>query len=132
RRVQYQTYDVTTLVRPGPNALGAILGDGWFAGSLGFDLSRNHFGPGPVRLRARLVVEYADGATELVTTDSSWRGTLRGPIRESDIYGGETYDARLDLTGWDRPGYVGDASVSAAWVPVTVLNDRTPEVNAQI
>jgi alpha-L-rhamnosidase len=132
RRVQYQTYDVTTMVRPGPNALGAILGDGWFAGSLGFDLSRNHFGPGPVRLRARLVVEYADGATELVTTDSSWRGTLRGPIRESDIYGGETYDARLDLTGWDRPGYVGDASGSAAWVPVAVLNDRTPEVNAQI
>ncbi|HEU4753375.1 MAG TPA: family 78 glycoside hydrolase catalytic domain, partial [Armatimonadota bacterium] len=126
KRVQYQTYDVTPLVSRGRNALGAILGDGWFAGSLGFDLSRFHFGPGPVRLRMQLNVEYADGTQETVGTDGSWRGRT-GPILESDIYAGETYDARLALPGWDRPGY-SDSS----WRAAAVLTDRDPELNAQV
>ena len=126
KRVQYQTYDVTPLLKKGTNAVGAILGDGWYAGSLGWGLSRNNFGPGPSRLRVELHVRYADGSEDVVRSDENWRGAT-GPIQESDIYGGEVYDARKDLSGWSEPG-VGNGS---PWRSVTAYTDQNPELNAQ-
>jgi alpha-L-rhamnosidase len=139
KRGQYQTYDVTALLKRGPNALGAILGDGWYAGSLGFDLSRNHFGPSPPRLRMQLAVEYKDGSAASVITDESWKGSP-GPILEADNYGGETYDARLEMPGWDRPGFreeglpserVGGQGIRSSWQPVSLFTDPNPPLNAQ-
>src|SRR5262249_36808669 len=114
KRVQYQTYDVTAMLRRGENAVGAVLGDGWFAGTLGFDGRRGHFGGGPLRLRCQINVEYADGSATSILSDGSWRGAT-GPIREADLYNGETYDARLEMPGWDEPGFVASAD---AWQPV--------------
>ena len=114
KRVAYQTYDVTSLVREGANALGAMLGDGWYAGYIGFENKRANYGPYP-KLRAQLTLEYADGTTETVGTDEQWRGTLGGPILFSDMLMGESYDARLEMPGWDTPSY--DAS---SWSAVRI------------
>lgn len=105
-RLQYQTYDVTDQLVQGENAIGAILGDGWYRGYIGFQGQRNFYGE-RLGLLAQLHVTYADGRTEIVTqTGDEWSAST-GPIRMSDIYIGETYDARLEKDGWAEPGYDG-------------------------
>lgn len=101
-RVQYQTYEVTDALAEGPNAVGAILGDGWFAGTVGF-LGEKVYGERPFFLM-QLHVEYEDGTKDRVLTDGSW-STAAGPIEYSDMIKGEAYDARKELTGWQYAGY---------------------------
>jgi alpha-L-rhamnosidase len=105
RRVQYQTYDVTPLLAEGQNALGAILGDGWYAGFVGFDPKHRGalYGARP-QLLAQLHVEYEDGSKERIATDGSWRCS-EGPILHSDLLMGESYDAREEMPGWSDPGF---------------------------
>src|SRR5436190_13101208 len=103
RRLQYLTYDVTKLLKAGDNALGAVLGDGWYRGQLGCNGRRNGYGK-RVGLRMQLEILYQDGKIERVMSDSLWK-TATGPILASDIYGGETYDARAERTGWSSPAY---------------------------
>lgn len=108
-RTQYQTYDVTPLLRAGDNCLGAILGDGWYAGGIGLGQAlikkpRNIYGDHP-RFIAQLEIELVDGKKDRVVTDASWRTTREGPIRSSDILDGEAYDARREMPGWDAPGF---------------------------
>ena len=103
RRLQYQTHDVTALVRPGANAVGAMLGDGWYRGNLGFFGQRNLYGRS-LALRAQLEIRYASGRIERVVTDGDWK-TSTGAVLASDIYGGETYDARHERTGWASAPY---------------------------
>jgi len=102
-RLQYQTYDVTALVREGDNALGVMLGDGWYRGYLGFEGQRNVYGD-RLALLLQLHLTYADGRTEIIGSDTHWRAA-RGPIQMADIYMGETYDARQEKPGWDEAGY---------------------------
>jgi len=112
-RIPYQTYDVTELVTQGENVVGAILGDGWACGYLVWEHNRSVWSRQPF-LMAQLLLEFEDGSCETIRTDGSWRART-GPILESDIYNGETYDARLEMEGWDAPGY--DASDwGPAWV----------------
>jgi alpha-L-rhamnosidase len=103
KRLLYQTYDVTDLLQTGENAIGALLGDGWYRGYMGFQGNRNLFGD-RLALLLQLEITYADGQVEVISSDSAWRA-VPGPIRMSDIYMGETYDAREEKPGWDRPGY---------------------------
>lgn len=118
-RLRYYTYDVTHLVRDGDNALGGWLGDGWYRGRLGWRGGfRNLFGT-DASLLAQLELTYADSSTETVATDASWTAAV-GPIIASGIYDGETYDARLERTGWSSPGYE-----CAEWTPVAV-GERDP------
>jgi alpha-L-rhamnosidase len=100
----YQSYDVTGLVKSGANALAAMVGDGWYASPFGWRIERYGFGPAPRRLRAQLRLDYADGSSEWVATGPDWRAAP-SPILKSEIYDGETYDARLECAGWDRPGF---------------------------
>src|SRR5262245_4911571 len=102
-RLQYQTYDVTTLLATGDNVIGALLGSGWYRGQIGFSQHRNHYGD-RVALLAQLDVLYTDGTHETLTTDSQWKSST-GPILSSEIYSGEVYDARLEKPGWDAPGF---------------------------
>jgi len=104
KRLQYDTYDVTSLLRTGPNAIGVMLGDGWYRGQLGWAGRRNTYGK-HLALLAQLVVHYAGGRTEVIGTDEQWKAST-GPILMSDIYDGETYDARLEKPGWSRAGYI--------------------------
>ncbi len=103
-RLRYQTFDVTELLRPGSNAIGAILGDGWYRGRLGYHGGRRNIYGDRLALLAQLEIDYADGTTERIITDESWRAAT-GPILASDIYDGEIYDARLERPGWSAPGY---------------------------
>ncbi len=105
RRVHYQTYDVTQQLVEGENVLGAVLGDGWYAGFLGFDPKRRgaHYGARP-RFLAQLNVEYEDGARESIVTDNAWR-CATGPILYSDFLVGESYDARKEWRGWAEPAF---------------------------
>ena len=103
KRVYYRAYDVTPMVAAGDNALGAILADGWYSGFIGWRHVRNHYGRNP-RFRAQLHVDYADGTSAVVATGPAWKAHT-GPIRQADFLMGETYDARLALDGWNKPGF---------------------------
>ncbi|GHO99738.1 alpha-L-rhamnosidase [Reticulibacter mediterranei] len=103
-RLLYQTFDVTDLLQPGRNAIGALLADGWYRGRLGFgDGQRNIYGD-RLALLAQLEITYEDGRSERIVTDQHWRAAT-GPILDSSLYDGETYDARLERSGWSAPGY---------------------------
>ncbi len=106
KRLQYQVYDVTALLRDGANAAGVILGDGWWRGKVGAMSVRNSYGT-KLALLMQLHIVYTDGREQRVISDDHWRATT-GPILMSDLKDGEIYDARLELPGWDMPNY--DAS----------------------
>ncbi len=125
RRVLYQTFDVTDHIAVGENALGAILGVGWYAGPLGWGLERNNFGDPPARLLLQLEMELEDGTVLRVVSDGSWKATNDGPIRYSEIYAGELYDARREMPGWDRAGFAEEG-----WRPVDVFTDPGIERSA--
>ena len=112
KRLQYQTYDVTKLLNSGKNAIGVTLGSGWYRGSLAWASNKNSYGK-DISLLAQLMVVYTDGSTAIVATDSSWKSST-GPIVYSEIYHGETIDARLEKKGWSMPEYD-----DAAWYGVT-------------
>jgi alpha-L-rhamnosidase len=113
--LQYQTYDITPLLQKGKNAAGVILGDGWYRGNLAFSGQRNTYGD-KLALLLQISITYSDGISQIVGTDSSWK-TTSGPILMSDIYNGETYDARLEKEGWSSPGYD-----DGAWAGVKLGN----------
>ena len=113
KRIQYQTYDVTELLRAGKNAVGAQLGGGWWTGPLMLQPAL----PNPrFCLRLRLDIESADGGKQTLVTDPSWQATSDGPIRRSGIYFGETYDATKETPGWDQADFA-----ATAWQPAEVL-----------
>lgn len=103
KRLQYQVFDVTDQVNSGKNALGVILGDGWYRGFLVWEGHRNHYGK-KVGLLLQMKITYEDSTVEYIVTDKNWKAST-GPILKSDIYNGETYDARLEMNGWDRAGF---------------------------
>lgn len=114
-RLRYQTYDVTNLLQEGENAIGAMLADGWYRGRLGFGGGvRNIYGD-KLALLAQLEITYADGRTERIRSDESWRWAS-GPILAADLYDGETYDARLEQPGWSSAGFDGPD-----WMPVQTV-----------
>lgn len=103
KSLQYQCYDVTSVIKEGENAAGAILADGWFAGNIAI-AGRKQYGGYPLGLRLHLALEYEDGTSDIVVTDTSWK-TSSGPILFADNQTGEYYDATRELAGWDKPGY---------------------------
>jgi alpha-L-rhamnosidase len=103
KRVYYNTYDVTELLRSnGPNAIGAVLAAGWYSGGIGWGGEHFRYGDKP-RFMAQLEIELTDGTRETVTTDASWRVAF-GPYVEGEFLAGETYDATREIAGWDQPG----------------------------
>jgi alpha-L-rhamnosidase len=118
KRIHYQTHDVTEMLAEGRNALGGILGDGWYAGFVGMDPKRRgaHYGTRP-QILVQLDVEYADGTRESIASNDSWKSSL-GPIEFSDLLMGESYDARKEQKGWDQPGFD-----DSGWWPVNSEDD---------
>ncbi|MFC5828230.1 alpha-L-rhamnosidase [Nonomuraea insulae] len=117
QRVPYQVYDVTDLVGDGPLCVGAVLADGWWSGSLGWDgrQQAQRYGKTP-QLLLQLVAEHADGSRTVIGTDGRWRETT-GPLRYADLLMGESYDARLEHDGWDLPGFD-----DSTWAPARVAD----------
>lgn len=111
KRLQYQVYDVTDLLKQGANALGVILGNGWYRGYIGFEKQHNIYGK-DIALLLQLNITYSDGSAATIVSDGSWK-TSTGQITYSEIYNGETIDARKEKTGWMQAGYA-DADWTAA------------------
>jgi len=97
KRIQYQVYDVTSLVKQGVNKVGAVLGDGWAVGHVGWNPRQSQVDR--PRFLAQLELTLADGSRQVVVTDGSWQ-TAPGPVLESDLLMGESFDARLTPTHW--------------------------------
>lgn len=129
KRLQYQTYEVTDLLTTGDNVLGAILAEGWFNGHLSWESNRWVYGT-ENSMFAQLVIEYEDGSTEIIGTDTSWRCAY-GPIRYASLYMGELYDARKAITGWDASHFDDSGWTSAVLSPdpkITLAAQRTQPV----
>ena len=113
KRIIYRTHDVTGLLAPGHNVIGATLGNGFFS-TPGRGFGERHNGHGQPRLLAQLDIEFADGRRQVLSTDQSWKWS-RSEITFNDVWLGYTEDRRLAKPGWDRPGFN-----DAGWRPVAV------------
>ena len=127
KRALYVTYDVTDALRRGKNAVGVILGNGWYNVQTRavWDFHKAPWRAAP-KLLMQLRVEYADGRVETIGTDSRWT-TSTGPITFDSIYGGETYDARAEKPGWDTPDYD-----DSAWAMAQVVSAPGGKLAAQM
>lgn len=103
KRLQYQAYDVTDLLKQGANAIAVTLGDGWYRGNFSFDHRRNIYGK-DIALLFQLAIVYTDGTTASIVSDASWKSST-GAIRSNGIYQGEIVDATKEKSGWALPGY---------------------------
>lgn len=125
QRVYYVTHDVTQQLRPGANAIGAVLGGGRFCS----DRSKVYAGTvnfGWPKLLLQLRLEYADGSVGELLSDGSWKLTVAGPIRSAGEYDGEEYDARRELGAWSEVKYN-----DAQWQPASTVAAAPGEISAQ-
>ena len=104
KRHQYQTYDLTDCLQPGENTLGAIIAPGWYLGDMHWRKTQNHYGDALAFLM-QAEITYDDGSVQVVCCDGRWKSTRKGPLLQSEIYHGETWDATREIAGWDLPGY---------------------------
>lgn len=108
KRVLYSTYDVTAQLKRGQNTVGIMLGNGWFKplplAMWGRIKPGEALTTGEPRAILQLMVEFADGTTQTISTDETWRAA-DGPVLRNNIYLGEFYDARREQPGWDRAGF---------------------------
>lgn len=111
KRVLYTGYDVTAMLRQGANAVGIILGQGWY---------------GSRAALLQLNVEMEGGQRAEIVTDASWK-VRQGPILSDSVYDGETYDARQETPGWDRPGFV-----DVGWQAATLVDPPKGVLSAQM
>jgi len=118
-RLHYQTYDVGAHLHQGANAIGVLLGDGWYSGRVAHLERGLLYGERPALL-AQLEVMHDDGSVTRVVTDDGWRWS-EGPIRRQDLIEGEEYDARREIDRWAEAG--GD---EATFAPV--LTQAWPDV----
>jgi hypothetical protein len=103
----YNTYEVTENLKHGLNAIGTIVGNGFY------NINRERYRKlviayGAPKMILKLEIQYNDGSKDIVVTDESWK-TSPSPVTYSSIYGGEDYDARLEKTGWDIKGFKDDS-----------------------
>lgn len=121
KRVLYSVYDVTAQLRAGRNALGIVLGNGWFnplpLRMWGHVNPRDALAIGDPRTIAQLVIDFEDGTSQIIGTDESWRVT-GGPILRNSVYLGEVYDARREHEGWDTAGFD-----DSAWEPAALSKE---------
>ena len=116
KRIQYQAYDVTALLREQENVIGAMLANGWYRSQLAW-MAADKSKRAPRELLAQLHIVYEDGREQIIATGADWK-TCQGPLLSSELYHGEVYDARAEISGWNAPGCeAGD------WQPVLVSTE---------
>lgn len=113
KRLQYQVFDVTQMLKVGKNAVGALLGSGWYRSPLAWGDNKDIYG-NVLALLFQLNVTYTDGTSEVLGTDDNW-SSYRSSIVSSEIYNGETIDARRRTAGWKNPGFD-----DSQWFPAIV------------
>jgi alpha-L-rhamnosidase len=102
KRIYYNTYDVTQLIKMGNNTIGSIISDGWYAGNIA-NRGQNYYGNN-LRFRVQILIQFSDGHIDTIASDSTWRASY-GPILEADMQAGEAVDARLSMRGWNENGF---------------------------
>jgi len=102
-RLQYQVYDITPLLKTGANAIGVMLGNGWYRGIIGYMNNINYYGK-DISLLCQIDITYNDGSQESIVSDPTWKSST-GSVRYSEIYNGEIIDARMNKDGWTFAGY---------------------------
>jgi alpha-L-rhamnosidase len=114
KRLQYQVFDVTGMVNNGNNAIGAILGNGWYRGPLAWGDNWGIYGK-KLGLLLQLRIKYTDGTESMIASDESWKALSDGAIRMNGIYFGEIFDATKLLAGWNLSGYDDNK-----WIAVSI------------
>jgi alpha-L-rhamnosidase len=105
KQALYVTFDITSQIKKGKNAVGVMLGNGmYFIPGERYRKMSGAFGY--PKMICRVVLQFQDGTSKNIVSDNSWR-TSPGPVTFSSIYGGEDYDANLEQTGWDKAGFNG-------------------------
>lgn len=122
KRIETLSYEVKDYLNKGENAIGLIVGDGWFSGRIGYNRKHWIHKPVPTAI-CQLEIIYKNGKKETIHSDSEWFGTRKGPISFSSIYDGEVYDANLEMKGWSNPGFEADT-----WIPVEA-KDMDADIN---
>ena len=102
KHLVYQAYEVTDLLKAGSNAIGAMIGAGWYKGKMGFTETYNNYGKRSAFL-GQMLIRYKDGTSQVLATDATWKGA-DAPIVFAEIYDGEIYDAAKEIPGWSSPG----------------------------
>jgi alpha-L-rhamnosidase len=111
KRVLYVAYDITHLLHAGSNAIGVMLGEGWYHKRA---------------LLAQVNVELEGGGKFELSTGADWK-VRQGPILEDSVYNGETYDARIEAPGWDRAGFQ-----DSAWKAASLIDGPKGMLSAQM
>jgi alpha-L-rhamnosidase len=125
QHVKYQTYDVTAQVTQGKNVVGALLAPGWYETPLEWYQQPNNYGDTPPALKVQLRIEHVDGSVEWVATDASWQANT-SYILQSEIYDGESQDARLLQPGWDTAAFSADG-----WKQTIAIDPKPVAIEAQ-
>ena len=124
-RLDYQTYDVTALLSEGENALGAVVGDGWYCGHIGWR-QRQNYGQKPA-FCGQLEIEFEDGSRQTIVSDDNWQFAY-GPILSSDLLIGENFDARLIMDGWSAPQF----KAGECWRAAIITEKPDMELSASL
>lgn len=112
KKVFYTTYDITTLLKTGENALATIVAPGWWKGAISHDIYKNFFGNSYLSFIAKILINYTDGSSETIISDTNWIASTTSPVISADIYYGETYDARLE-SNWKLAEFDDSSWLSA-------------------
>lgn len=121
KEAQYVTFDVTEQLCEKDNVIAIMLGNGFYSipNERYYKITGSFGSP---KMRMLLKIDYEDGNTDFVISDSSWKAT-ESPVSYSSIYGGEDYDAGKVITGWMLPGFD-----DRRWSRPVVHNDNTTEM----
>ena len=128
KQAYYAAYDVTSQLKAGKNAVGIILGNGFYGQDISWKSdpeSEKDLSYGVPAVRLVLKVSYTDGTREMLFSDGDWKAST-GPIVFDNVYGGDTYDARFEIPGWNTADYK-----SEDWAPVGILSPVTDKLSAQ-
>ena len=125
QRLMYQTYDVTAMVTTGKNAIAGLLAPGWYATPLEWFQQPNNYGDTPPALRAQLRIEHTDGSVQWVTTGVEWQASTSS-ILHSEIYDGESQDARLQHPGWNTAQFN-----ASGWKTAVAIEPKAFQILAQ-
>ena len=140
KRVYFNTYDVTEMIKNGDNAIGVTLAGGRYtamrynASNPNLDFTDNVLHFGTPRMILQLEITLTDGRKELIVSDESWKITNRGPIRTSNEYDGETYNENYELGDWTLPNYDDHSWFDAepCTDDVHIVSTLTPQPNPNI
>jgi len=117
-RLETITYDVSNFIESGANTIGIEVAAGWHSGRLGW-MKTYWLDTETPKVLAQLELQMKDGSKEMILSDDSWKGTTNGPIRLSEIYDGETYDANLEMPNWTTNNFNDNNWKSVNTFPVT-------------